>query len=129
VICALIILASLPNSWEAVRIGMSNSAGKSKLRYEDVRDLVLGEEVRRKDTGETSGSGTVLNLEKRGKGQERKFLKCISKSRKARSKSKFGRQPKCWNCGKTSHYKKNCRELKKKKADDDSANVVVTEEV
>jgi len=126
---ALIVLASLPNSWEAVRMAVSNSAGKSKLSYEDVRDLVLGEEVRRKDAGETSGSGAALNLEEKGRGQERNSGRGRSKSKKARSKSKFGRQPECWNCGKTGHYKKNCRELKKKKADDDSANVVVTEEV
>ena len=33
----------------------------------------------------------------------------------------------CWNCGKTGHFKKNYKELKK--TDDDSANVVVTKEV
>jgi hypothetical protein len=34
---ALIVLVSLPNSWEAVRMAMSNSVGKSKLSYKDVR--------------------------------------------------------------------------------------------
>jgi hypothetical protein len=34
---ALIVLASLPNSWEAIRMAVSNYAGKSKLSYEDVR--------------------------------------------------------------------------------------------
>ena len=33
---ALIVLASLPNSWEAVRMAVSNSAGKSKLKYNDI---------------------------------------------------------------------------------------------
>ena len=33
---ALIPLASLPNSWEAMRIVMSNSAGKSKLKYDEI---------------------------------------------------------------------------------------------
>ena len=33
---ALILLASLPNSWEAMRMTMSNSAGKSKLKYDDI---------------------------------------------------------------------------------------------
>ena len=32
----LILLASLPNNWEAVRIVVSNSAGKSKLKYDDI---------------------------------------------------------------------------------------------
>ena len=32
----LILLASLPNNWEAVRIVVSNSTGKSKLKYDDI---------------------------------------------------------------------------------------------
>jgi hypothetical protein len=96
-ILALIVLVSLPNSWEAMRMAVSNSAGKSKLSYKDVRDLVLGEEVCRKDASETSGSGTALNLEEMGRGHERNSGNGRSKSRKDRSKSKFGRQPECWN--------------------------------
>ena len=46
---ALILLASLPNSWEAMRMAVSNSVGKVKLKYDDIRDLVMAEEVRRKD--------------------------------------------------------------------------------
>jgi hypothetical protein len=125
---ALIVLASLSNSWEAVRMAVSNFAGKCKLSYEDVRDLVLNEEVYMKDAGETSGSSAALNLEARGRGQERNSVRGKSKSRKGRNKSRFGRQPECWNCGKKSHFKKNCRELKKK-TDNDTANVVATEEV
>jgi len=33
---ALILLASLPNRWEGMRTAMSNSAGKSKLKYDDI---------------------------------------------------------------------------------------------
>ena len=36
---ALIVLASLPNSWEAARMAVCNSAGKSKLKYEDIREI------------------------------------------------------------------------------------------
>ena len=35
-ICALIVLASLPNSWEAMRMAVSNSIGKEKLKYNDL---------------------------------------------------------------------------------------------
>ena len=35
-ICALIILASLPNSWMAMRMLVSNSTGKEKLKYNDI---------------------------------------------------------------------------------------------
>ena len=39
---ALIVLVFfLPNSWEAIRMAMSNSAGKSKLKYNDIRDLIF----------------------------------------------------------------------------------------
>ena len=64
-ICVLIILAFLPNSWEAMRIAVNNSTGKEKLKYNDIRDLILAEEIRRRDAGETSGSSSALNLETR----------------------------------------------------------------
>ena len=51
---ALIILASLPNSWEVMRMAVSNSIGKEKLKYNDIRDLILVEEIRQRDVGETS---------------------------------------------------------------------------
>ena len=46
---ALILLASLPNSWEAMRMAVSNSTGKSKLKYDEIQDLILSKEVRRRD--------------------------------------------------------------------------------
>ena len=33
---ALIVLTSLPNSWEAMRMAVSNSTGKEKLKYNDI---------------------------------------------------------------------------------------------
>ena len=33
---ALIVLTSLPNSWEAMRMAISNSTGKEKLKYNDI---------------------------------------------------------------------------------------------
>ena len=78
---ALIILASLPNSWEAMRMVVSNSTGKEKLKYNDIRDLILAEEIRRRDAGETSGSGSALNLETRGRGNDRNSNRGRSKSR------------------------------------------------
>ena len=70
-ICALIVLAFLPNSWEAMRIALSNSTRKEKLKYNDIRDLILAEEIRRRDASEISGSGFALNLEIRGNGNDR----------------------------------------------------------
>ena len=36
---ALILLASLSNGWEAIRMVVSNFVDKAKLKYEDIRDL------------------------------------------------------------------------------------------
>ena len=42
---ALILLVSLSNSWEAMRMTISNSADKAELKYDDICDSVLVEEV------------------------------------------------------------------------------------
>ncbi|RVW38125.1 Retrovirus-related Pol polyprotein from transposon TNT 1-94 [Vitis vinifera] len=128
---ALIVLASLPNSWEAMRMAVSNSTGKEKLKYNDIRDLILAEEIRRRDAGETSGSGSALNLETRGRGNNRNSNHGRSNSRNSnrnRSKSRSGQQVQCWNCGKTGHFKRQCKSPKKKN-EDDSANAVTEEEL
>ena len=70
-ICALIILASLPNNWKAMRITVSNSTRKEKLKYNDIQDLILAEEIRRRDESETSGSSSIINLETKGRGNDR----------------------------------------------------------
>ena len=77
---ALIVLASLPNSWEAMRIAVSNSTGKEKLKYNDIRDLILAEEIRKRNAGETLRSNSTLNLETRGRGNDRNSNRGKSKS-------------------------------------------------
>ena len=78
---ALIILASLPNSWEAMRMTVSNYTGKGKLKYNDIRDLILAEKIHRRDAGETSGSSSALNLKTRGRGNDKNSNQGRSKSR------------------------------------------------
>ena len=127
---ALIILASLPNSWEAMRMAISNSTEKKKLKYNDIRDLILTKEIRRRNAGETSRSDSALNLETRGRGNNRNSNRDRSKSRNSnrnKSKSRSGQQVQYWNCGKIGHFRNQCKSPKKKN-EDDFANVV-TEEV
>ena len=88
---ALIILAILPNSWEAMMMVVSNSTGKKKLKYNDIRDLILAEEIRRRDASENSRFSSALNLKIRGRGNDRNSNRGKSKSRnsnKNRSKSR-----------------------------------------
>ena len=72
-------------------MAVSNSMGKEKLKYNDIRDLILAEEIRRRDAGETSGSGSTLNLETRGRGNNKNSNQGRSNSRNSnwnRSKSR-----------------------------------------
>ena len=77
---------------------ISNSTGKEKLKYNDIRDLILAEEIRRRDAGETSRSGSILNLETKGRDNDRNSNRGRSKSRNSnqnRSKSRLGQQLQC----------------------------------
>ena len=126
---ALIVLASLLNSWEAMRMAVSNSTGKEKLKYNDIRDSILAEEIHRRDAGETSGSGSALNLETRGRDNDRNSNRNKSKSKNSnrnRSKSRSGQQIQCWNCGKTCHFRNQYKSPKKNNGDD-STNAVIKE--
>ena len=108
-ICALIVLASLPNSWEAMRMAVSNSIGKEKVKYNDIRDLILAEEICKKDASETSRSSSILNLETKGRDNDRNSNRDRSKSKNSnrnRSKSRSGQQVQRWNYGKTSHFRR-----------------------
>ena len=68
---ALIVLASLPNSWEAMRMAVSNSAGKDKLKYDDIRDLILSKEVHRRDAGIDNAEDQALVIENRGESRSK----------------------------------------------------------
>ena len=87
------------------------------------------EEIRRRDAGETSGFAFALNLETRGRDNDRNLNRGRSKSRNSnrnRSKSRSCQQVQCWNCGKTGHFRRQCKSPKMKN-EDDSANAVTKE--
>ena len=84
----MILLALLPNSWEAMRMTISNSAGKAKLKYDDIRDLVLVEEVRRKDSGELLGSESTLNVDYRGRDNNMDYKDSNMDKSKSRNRGK-----------------------------------------
>ena len=89
----------------------------------------MAKKIRRRDASETSGSSSALNLETRGRVNDRNSNRSRSKSKNSnrnRSKSRSSQQVQCWNCGKASHFKRHYKSPKKKN-DGDSTNAVTDE--
>ena len=91
-------------------MAVSNSTGKSKLKYDDIRDLILSEEVRRRDAGISNAQDQALVMGNRGRNRskgpdDRAKFNDRSQS-KARSHMKEIRE--CFHCGKKGHIKRNC---------------------
>uniref|UniRef100_A0A803L6Q2 CCHC-type domain-containing protein n=1 Tax=Chenopodium quinoa TaxID=63459 RepID=A0A803L6Q2_CHEQI len=125
------------DSWNATVTSVSSSSGNNKLKFDDARDLVLSEEIRRRESGESSSS-SVLHTESRGrnliKRNERGRSNYRGQSRDRRSKSRNpnnfqnSKTVECWNCGKIGHYKNQCKGTPKGKEVKAEANVTSTGE-
>ena len=79
-------------------MAISNSIGKEKLKHNDIRDLILAKEIHRRDVRETLGYGSALNLETRGRDNDKNSNWDRSKSRNSnrnRSKLRLSQQVQC----------------------------------
>ena len=98
-------------------MAVSNSTGKEKLKYNDIRDLILAEEIRKRDASETLGSSSTLNLKTRGRGNDKNSNRGRLKSKNSnrnKSKSRSSQQVQCWNYGKTGHFRRQCKVLRRR---------------
>jgi len=70
---ALILLSSLLESWSATITVVSNSASNNKLKLDNIRDLILSKDVRRKSSWESSSSssGSTLSTKTRGRSSQK----------------------------------------------------------
>ena len=68
---ALLILCSLPESWNGLVMAMSNFVlGSSTLKYDDVIGVILSEKTRRKSS-DGSTSRSALNAQRRDRTTKR----------------------------------------------------------
>ena len=108
---ALLLLSSLPESWSGTVTAVSGSTSGTKLSFEGIRNLILSEDIRRKNAGESSNS--ILSTEDRGRKQQKGNNggngdggkgRGRSKSRK-RGVSKNRNDITCWNYKDKGHFK------------------------
>lgn len=94
---ALLLVSSLPDSWSGFVTAICNSSGSSKMTFDGVRDAILGEDIRRRNSGESSGS--LLSTESRGRKSDRGQNQGRSRSKsQKRGQSKDRKEIVCWNC-------------------------------
>ena len=77
---ALILMSSLPESWDTLVVALSSSRGSEKLQLDENRDVVLSESIHKREVGDSSGS--ALRVNQRGRSKTK------GKNHHSRSKSK-----------------------------------------
>ena len=110
---ALLLLSSLPESWDTLVVTLSNSAPEGKLTMDTVTDSLLNEEVRRKERGSSSYSEANI-VDRRGREETRGQNRSRGRDQ-SRGRSKSRPRVTCYYCGKQGHMKSECRFFKKDK--------------
>ena len=122
---ALLLLSSLPESWETLVVSLSNSAPNGKLTTSMVMDALFNEEARRREMGSTDQSESQALVSEgsreRGRGQGRGHHRGTGKGR-WRSQAR-GRTVRCFYCDQEGHIKRDCP---KYKAQDQSSDTAAT---
>lgn len=112
---AILLLCSLPNSWEGVVMAVSTSvAAKTKLNFDEVAATLLSEYMRRKNQESSFGDALIaVSTSNRGRSREQGQHNNNGRSKSAHHSKSRGRNGTCWFCGKPGHTKKKCWNYKK----------------
>ncbi|VFQ80312.1 unnamed protein product [Cuscuta campestris] len=108
---ALLLLSSLPDSWDTLVVSLSNSAPEGKMTMEMVKASLLNEEARRKESGYPSQSeANVIPESSRGRSKSRNpHHRDKSRGRSESRKRDFI----CHYCQKPGHIERFCRKKKR----------------
>ncbi|VFQ98428.1 unnamed protein product [Cuscuta campestris] len=90
--------------WAAV----TGSVGPDGFTFDQIRDLVLGEDVRRKSSGESSGE--LLHV---GRGRKNNRGSGSRNRQRSQSKTRDSSGVTCWKCKEVGHYRNQCPNDKK----------------
>ena len=104
----LLLLSSLPESWDTLVVTLSNSAPEGKLSMDSVTDSLLNEESRRRERG-LNDKFEANVVENRGRSKNRGNGGRGKSHDKSKSRTKLS----CFYCGKPGHIKTECRFLKR----------------
>ena len=108
----LILMSSLPESWDTVVAAISSSRGSEKLKFDEIRDVVLSKSICKREIGDSSGS--ALSVDRRERSKTKVQNQYGRSKPKNRGKSPNRSNVTCWNYGEKGHFRTNCTKPKKK---------------
>ena len=111
---ALLLLSSLPDSWDTLVVSLSNSAPQGVLSLSTVKDSMFNEEARRKEQGISTESEALVAD---NRGSSRKFHNRGKAKDRSRGKFSPKKSIKCYHCGQKGHMRNECRKLKEEHAE------------
>ena len=106
---ALLLLSSLPESWETLVVTVSSSAPDGVVTMSQVTSSLLNEETRRKSSG--SSHSEALMMENRGSGRSKSRAPHNCDKSRGHSSSISKKNVECYYCHKKGHMKRECRKL------------------
>ncbi|VFQ61084.1 unnamed protein product [Cuscuta campestris] len=105
---ALLLLSSLLDSWSGTVTTVTGSVGPDGFTFDQIRDLVLGEDVKRKSPGESSGE--LLHV---GRGRRNSRGSGSRNRQRSQSKTRDSSGVTCWKCKEVGHFRNQCSNDKK----------------
>ena len=88
---------------------VNNFAGKSKLKYNDIQDLILSEEVHRRDANIDNAQDQAFVTKNKSRGRSRRPNdRKFNGRQKSRDRYQFKETRECFHCGKICHLRRDC---------------------